>query len=154
MNERFKVQVHRESREMPGYELVLLRTDGKLGPNMKPVEDGVCPKENPCHGFNPRAGPGRESARKVNTIDLSSVLGSWMGRRVIDKTGLTGVFDITLEKLDIASFGHPDDSVAPGDPESVSIFTAIQEQLGLKVRPAKVQTEVLVIDHVERPSEN
>jgi uncharacterized protein (TIGR03435 family) len=121
---------------------------------MKPVEDGVCTKEAPCHGFIARPGPGRESGLKVNTIGLASVLGNWMGRRVIDKTGLTGVFDITLEKLDVASFGHPDDSLAPGDLESVSIFTAIQEQLGLKVRPAKAQTEVLVIDHVERPSEN
>jgi uncharacterized protein (TIGR03435 family) len=85
---------------------------------------------------------------------ISGILATWMGRRVIDKTGLTGVFDVSLEKLNIASLGHPDDSLTPGDLESVSIFTAIQEQLGLKVRSAKAQTEVLIVDHVERPSEN
>jgi uncharacterized protein (TIGR03435 family) len=152
--DRFQAKVHRELREMPVYELSFARTDRKLGPNMTLVEDGVCPKENPCHGFIARAGPGKESGRKVRMDQISGILATWMGRRVIDKTGLTGVFDVSLEKLNIASLGHPDDSLTPGDPESVSIFTAIQEQLGLKVRSAKAQTEVLIVDRVERPSEN
>jgi uncharacterized protein (TIGR03435 family) len=72
-----------------------------------------------------------------------------MDRPVIDKTGLTGLFDIHLEYVrDIGA------DALPGDTGGESIFTALQEQLGLKLTPDKGPVEVLVIDHVDRPSEN
>ena len=146
LKERFKVEVHREQREMAVYELVLARTDGRLGPNIQAVENTPCNKESPC-GFLPRPGPGKEIGKKVNMEQIGSVAGERLGRRVIDRTGLNGLFDVSFEKLEIPGGDG-------GDPDSVSIVTAFQEQLGLKLRPSRGQTEVLVIDHIERPTEN
>jgi len=146
LRERFKVEVHREQKEMPVFELVLARSDSKLGPNIHAVESTPCNKDSPC-GFYPRPGPGKQTGRKVSMEQIGSIAGERLGRRVIDRSGLTGLFDVDLEKLEIPG-------VEPADPNAVSIVTAFQEQLGLKLRPAKAQTEVLVIDHIERPSGN
>ena len=146
LKERFKVEVHREQKEMPVYELVLARSDGKLGPNIHAVESTPCNRDSPC-GFYPRPGPGKQTGRKVNMEQIGSIAGERLGRRVVDKTGLTALFDVDLEKLEIPGGD-------PGDPDAVSILTAFQEQLGLKLRSANAQTEVLVIDHIERPTEN
>jgi uncharacterized protein (TIGR03435 family) len=146
LKERFKVELHREQKEMAVLELVLARSDGRLGPNVHEVERTPCNKDSPC-GFYPRPGPGKETGRKVNMESIGSIAGERLGRRVIDKTGLTGLFDVDLEKLEISGVGA-------ADPNAVSIITAFQEQLGLKLRPARAETEVLVIDHLERPSVN
>jgi uncharacterized protein (TIGR03435 family) len=80
---------------------------------------------------------------------LALVLSQPAERPVVDKTGLTGKYDI---KLEMAQQGPPAGD-SPQDP-GPSIFTVVQEQLGLKLEPAKDEVETLVIDHVERPSEN
>jgi uncharacterized protein (TIGR03435 family) len=104
----------------------------------------------------------------VNYIDLhmfADVLSRVVGRIVIDKTGLTGKYDFALkwtpdegQGMMMPSGGKPggDGAGAPPPPESSgpSIFTALQEQLGLKLESQKAPTDVLVIQHVERPSEN
>jgi uncharacterized protein (TIGR03435 family) len=146
LKERFKVEVHREQKEMPVFELALARSDGKLGPNIHEVESTPCNRDSPC-GFYPRPGPGKATGRKVNMEQIGSIAGERLGRRVIDKTGLTALFDVDLEKLEIPGGG-------PADPDAISIVTAFQEQLGLKLRPARAQTKVLVIDHIERPTED
>ena len=82
-----------------------------------------------------------ESATKMSLPDFAGTLSGYTGRIVIDKTGLQGGFDFKFEW-------------SPQDPNAPSIFTAIQEQLGLKLEPAKGPVEFLIIDHAEKPSEN
>jgi uncharacterized protein (TIGR03435 family) len=80
-------------------------------------------------------------------------LGGQLGRTVVDRTGLPGNFAFELEWT--PEPGQPlGPNAAPGDLSSPSIFTALQEQLGLKLEPQKGSVEILVIDHVEKPSEN
>jgi uncharacterized protein (TIGR03435 family) len=79
--------------------------------------------------------------------DLATALADEVHRKVIDKTGLTGSTDITLKWSD-------DVAAEQGGPDVISIFTAIEEQLGLKLQPSKGPVDTLVIDHVEMPSEN
>ncbi len=75
-----------------------------------------------------------------------------MDRPVVNKTGITGLLDIHLEYAPDDT--GPDSAVTASDPVGLSIFTALQQQLGLKLEPAKGPGEFVVIDHVERPSEN
>ena len=85
---------------------------------------------------------------------LASLLSSMVQRVVIDKTGLVGNFDFELKWTpDRTAAGTPA-SAAPSDPDAPAIFTALQEQLGLKLESAKNPVEVLVVDHVERPTPN
>ena len=83
---------------------------------------------------------------------FANVLSDNLHRAVIDKTGLTGKYDFTLK------WARDDDSVSPNADSATdagpAIFTAVEEQLGLKLQPAKGPVEVLVVDHVEQPSEN
>ena len=130
--ERFNLRLHHESKEMPVFALVV----AKGGPRLHPTVGTGGPEV--------RGGRGRLIARKVTTGMIGSQLaGRVLGRAVIDRTGIAGEFDINLEWT-------PDESPDLGP----SIFTALQEQLGLKLEPTRAPVEVLVIDHVERPSAN
>jgi len=130
--ERFNLTLHHESKEMP----VLALTVAKGGPRLQPsVGTG---------GPEVRGGRGRLVARKVTMGLLAAQLaGRVLGRAVLDRTGIAGEFDVDLE------WAH-DESPDLGP----SIFTALQEQLGLKLDPQKGVVDVLVVDHVERPSAN
>jgi uncharacterized protein (TIGR03435 family) len=91
---------------------------------------------------------------------FASALSTWVNRIVVDRTGLTGGYDIDLQwtpdQMPLGfGGGRPGDAVpASGDPNRPSIFTALQEQLGLKLDSQKGPVEVLVIDHVEQPTED
>lgn len=85
---------------------------------------------------------------------LIFILSDTLGRAVVDKTGFTGTFDAHLEFTPDEGTGNVPGQAATVDLPGPSIFTALQEQLGLRLEPAKGPVEVLVIDHVERPSEN
>ena len=89
----------------------------------------------------------------VLAANLSRTYNSVLGRNVIDRTGLTGVFDIHL-KWALDDLTGPAPSPSSSDPTGPSIFTALQDQLGLKLKPAKGPVEVLVIDHISKPSAN
>ena len=169
LEERFKLVLHRETRQLPIYELTIAKSGAKL----QGVKEGGCtpysadspPPSTPAPG---EVGPhycgfsrpgvnglnGTLEGTGVSITQLATVLSrqyspSGLRRPIIDRTGLTGTFDFHLEWTpDQATVPQSDDATGP------SIFTAVQEQLGLKLEPAKGPVEVLVIDHVERPSEN
>jgi uncharacterized protein (TIGR03435 family) len=146
--DRFKLTTHREQRELPIYALVV----AKGGPKLKTADPNEpqgssCERLGQCT-FKRDALP--HFARWLNFVVLN--------KPVEDKTGLTGEFDFTLKWTpDESQFGGMGFHVPPpadGASALPELFTAIQEQLGLKLEPQKISAEVLVIDHVERPSEN
>ena len=149
--ERFHLKFHREMREMPAFVLTVAKGGSKLqtpAPE-KDLEAGV-----PQSRIN-FLGRGHWQGHFALLINLSRSLTSEPetdGRPVVDKTGLTGQYDFTLHWTPVDSVP----GTAPTDPgeQGPSLFTALEEQLGLKLTPAKEQVEVIVVDSVERPSEN
>jgi uncharacterized protein (TIGR03435 family) len=135
--ERFGLVVHREPKSLPGYVLI----PGKKPPTLhaKPADAGT--KTN--------VGRGTVKGTNLSMADLAGLLSRQLDQPVQDQTGLPGVFDVNLEWT-------PDQAQAdPASDRLSSIFTAVQEQLGLKLQPQKVPVDVLVVDHVERvPTEN
>lgn len=164
--DRFQLKVHRETREFPVYELLLT----KSGLSKLKISEDQTPAAPPpvtgqrVSGPLPRGafgfGTGSINARAVPLSDLVNFLETRLDRFVLDKTGLTGLFDIKLEWApgsEQAPSPFTLNANAPSPPVNVSgpsIFTAIQEQLGLKLESAKGPVEILVIDSVQRPLEN
>jgi uncharacterized protein (TIGR03435 family) len=139
--ERFGLKLHDEQREMPVYSM----TVGMGGPKMRPNTsdpNGLMDQQN-------NSGNGRdvEALRNASMADLTTILQFRIGRPVVDHTELKGRYDFTLQwTTDESQLPQPD--APPG------IFTAIQEQIGLKLESVKDQAKVLVVDALERPSEN
>jgi uncharacterized protein (TIGR03435 family) len=129
--DRFQLATHRETKPMRVYSLVV----GKNGPKLTPHNDGT--------GARTRKGRGHLAGTRVTVDVLATVLSRELDTDVLNQTGLQGKYDF---QLDWAS-----DSGSAALP---SFFTAVQEQLGLKLEPEKGFVEILVIDHVEKPSEN
>ena len=136
--ERFKLRLHHETRQLPLYELVMAKTDGGVGPELRKAA-GNCGRE--CGSIR-RMGPNKVVGTEVSLGSLAHSMSDWAGRTVVDKTGLTGPMDFSLTW----SAENTPDSTAP------SIFTAVEEQLGLKLVPARGPVDVLVIDSAERPT--
>jgi uncharacterized protein (TIGR03435 family) len=141
LEDRFKLRFHRETREMPVYNLVVARSGKNLRPSKNPNPPDF--SELPPELDGPQTGPSLR-ATAMSMSRLSDVISTWAGRPVIDRTNLTGLFDLRVD--------YDADFIA-SDPFAAHI-SAIQEQLGLKLEPARATIEVLVIDYVERPSEN
>jgi uncharacterized protein (TIGR03435 family) len=135
--DRFKLKVHHETRELPVYALVQAKSGFKL--KQAQGAENLYGMSTNWGLISVRGGP--IGARFI--VGLSN----FVGRIVIDKTGLTGYYDITLKWTPDGS--QTSDPNAPPD-----LFTALEEQLGLKLVPTKAPVEVLVVDHVERPTEN
>jgi uncharacterized protein (TIGR03435 family) len=160
--DRFKLQTHRETKDRPVYALVIAK-DGIKMKEAKPGDNypnGVKDNGNGfAHGATIFAtGPGQLTAQGASMADLALTLSNTgresLGRVVVDRTGLTGRYDFTLQTA-------PDQIQAKSGPSDgqqeitgSSIFAALQEQLGLKLQPSTAPTEYLVVDHIERPSEN
>lgn len=152
LEDRFKMVTHWENRELPVYALVLV-ADGKLGPNLK-VHGGDCDRAR--SGESPKPGSALNCGTRMNATPTGAkVTGSGIrmetfarnlagatGRYVVDKTGLSGSYDLDLEFI-------PEQSA---DTTGPSLFTAMQEQLGLKLDSQRAPVEVLVIDRLERPT--
>ena len=136
--ERFKLKFHFETKERPIYSLVV----AKNGPKIKEVKDDGEGLEIGGDVQHPL------TARNISMTQFAATLSrlQQLDSPVIDRTGLKGVFNITLDFM-------ADDAPSP-DRASPSIFAALTEQLGLKLDASKGPVQVLVIDHVERPSEN
>ena len=161
--ERFKLVTHRETRELTLYELVLARSDKKLGPQLRPtVVDCVparrggpppAPQPNGRPSCGMLGGAGRIAGGGADIGQLAAQLSRLLNSTVLDKTGLSGQYDVDLTFTpELLSAGGPP---PPGvDPDGPSVFTALQEQLGLKLQSSRGPVDVLVIDHVEHPTEN
>ena len=140
--DRFKLSFHRENRQVDGYALVRARA-GDLGPSLRPSAVD-CEK---VFATTPRCREGGISANTMKMVGvplwsvLQVVIGQ-VGAPVSDETQLAGTYDVELRWSN---------DVAPSD-DLQSIFTAVQEQLGLKLEKRRVTTEVIVVDHIERPS--
>jgi uncharacterized protein (TIGR03435 family) len=173
LEERFKLTLHRETRQLPVYELAV----GKGGAKLRPTKEGTCtpyledsppppasapgqPNRNFCglhlavDGSN-RTVDGKGVSMAVFASNLSRTYTSDLGRTVIDKTGLTGTFDVHVNWAIDALTGPTGPGAGP-PPELAgpSLFTALQDQLGLRLESAKGPVEVLVIDHIEKPTDN
>ena len=168
LEERFKLVAHRETREMPIYQLVVARADGRLGPGLHKsdvdcdaiaaaLRAGTLPPRQPNEPPPCRlmGGPARTIAGGATMQQLAANLSVRQERLVFDKTGLTGRFAFNLAWTpDQLPTDAPPPGIPPIDPNGPSLFTALQEQLGLKLEPAKAAVEVLVIDRVEHATED
>jgi uncharacterized protein (TIGR03435 family) len=137
--ERFHLTMHGEMKEVQGYTLVV----GKNGPKIRRLTERDAASVPPPQRAGTTAGARRVYMR-TNMTYVALALGVITHRPVIDQTGLTGEFIFDLEYA-------PDDAL-PGESSAGSVFTAVQEQLGLKLESAKVPAEVIVIDRIERPT--
>jgi uncharacterized protein (TIGR03435 family) len=162
LEERFKLNVHRETRDLPAYELLLTKTGSRL----KAADPRACQPAGANGDQNGRKGAdvtcgafftGQSSldGRSMSMRGFCNALGIVIGRPVADHTGLSGSFDIHLEfdpqgvDLGNGSSGLSSE-VDKSDSTQPSIFSALQQQLGLKLQSHKEPTEVLVVDHLER----
>ena len=174
--DRFELAVHNETRELPVFALVVARTDGNVGPQMKQAETDCIagrrnappgtpsrplpPGQSPTCGFD--VGFGNLKGRGVNMVALASTLSDLTRRVVLDRTGLASGFDVDLtwtpDQLPQRPPGAADQPLQVDgvtiDPNGPSFFTAIQEQLGLKLESTKGRVDVLVIDRAEKPTED
>lgn len=175
--DRFKFVAHVEKREQPAFDLVLVRTDGRLGPNIRPADvdcdakaaeeraaaetagaAGAPPPRPPLVDLNVPSPPcifraaGSRLEGDMTIAVLATVLRGLVGRFVVDKTGRSGHYRIVLEYDRAGSLRGPE--AAPTVGAVPSIFTAVQEQLGLKLESSKTIRDILVIDRMERPVEN
>ncbi|WP_213806022.1 TIGR03435 family protein [Granulicella sp. dw_53] len=173
LEDRFKLKIHRETKDAPVYDLTL----AKGGLKMQPTKPGSCvpfdlsknrPTQNPdqlrCNtwtgtrsGFRNAIGVTMTDAAGVGFQSLTGQLSLILDRPVIDQTGLQGLFDVHLEWTpdEIAATAPVDaGQPAPSAETAPSIFVAVREQLGLELKPGRGPVTVLVIDSVDRPSEN
>jgi uncharacterized protein (TIGR03435 family) len=143
--DRFQFKTHWEEREQPVYALSISKSGSKL----KTAADTQ-------HGSGSSSGNGRIQGTNVTLTQVAEILtqeaSDELGRVVVDQTGIPGTFDFNLKWIpEIGAASADASSAAVSGP---SLFTAIQEQLGLKLEPAKAPVRVLVIDRLEMPSEN
>jgi bla regulator protein blaR1 len=162
--DRFKLTVHRETKELPIYSLVVAKGGSKLQ-EAKPGDTypngikGLDGRPAPVGAHLMRMGRGELTAQSLGMKEIAHLLTQQTGRTVVDNTGLKGNYDFTLHWTPDQSTpalngpgGGPDSTTS--SESGPSLFTAIQEQLGLKLESQKGPVEILVIDHVEKPSEN
>ncbi len=173
LEDRFRLALHQETRELPVYALTTVHSDRKLGPGMQPSSTpcaagrgpagapgrfGAPPPASASAPERPQCGmrmmPGRISAGSVAIPQLLRIFSMLSHRIVLDRTGLDGTFDLDLAFTPDRLPGPPPPGappLPPVDPNGPSLFTALQEQLGLKLESTRAPVQVMVIDHVERP---
>jgi bla regulator protein BlaR1 len=183
LEERFALKYHHESRELPMYSLVVAKGGPKLkistapvtappgasgGPNGPGAPDGPAgasrlSREHPGGPGMMRMSPGAIEANGGGMPFLAHALSALVGRSVVDKTGLTGNYDFSLNwtpdegsmpRMGPTAGGPPPQGDAPTDPNGPTLFTALEGQLGLKLQSEKGKVDVIVIDHIDLPTEN
>ena len=143
--DRFRLAVHFETKIVPAFAMMPAKP-GKTGPQLRPHPDGTACDKAPCGAFvltKKREGLHAES--HGTTMDSLAEGMTTLGRPVVNQSGLGGKFDFSL---DWAPDSPDTQSEAPG------LIAAIREQLGLKLEPTKAPVRMIVIDHLERPTEN
>jgi uncharacterized protein (TIGR03435 family) len=176
--DRFMLTIRRERREMATYDLLLARDDGTLGdritvstadcaprgrgPGARGAAPSGPPPGPPAPGSPPSCGMfmglGRVSAGNVTMAEVARMLSPRMNRIVTDKTGLTGPYqfeiEFTPEQMPNVPPGGLPPGIEPPPSDGPSLFTALQEQLGLKLESSRAQVDVFVIERIERPTED
>ncbi len=172
LTESLKLSVHRETREMDAFALVLSNSDGRLGPNLKITAadcgnalgmtlqfNRVTPAASagPACGIQSVEGPGRIIAIGVDIAAIAALIAPSQ-RPVVDRTGLSGRYDFNLtytpDAFTAASLAARNGTPMPGvDPNGPPLVTALEQQAGLRLQPVRAPIEVVVIDRIERPSE-
>ena len=154
LEDRFQLRVLSETKEMPVFALVVATGGSKLIPHAG---------EAIPYGQRFRLGLGLYSVKQGNIAMFVTELTRQLWRPVIDKTDLKGEYDFTLEWTPQPGQGGPEslglppqplESAPPVNPDGPTIFSALQEQLGLRLDSQKGPVEVIVVEHVEKPSEN
>jgi uncharacterized protein (TIGR03435 family) len=151
LEDRFNLKFHHETRTLPVYALAIAKGGSKLATS-KLSPPGTWENGSWTSSY----GPGRVDAQRSSIEFLIKVLSSSVGHHIIDKTGLSGTYDFKLrwtpdtasEVRQAPAGWNASDDIAP------SLFTALKEQLGLKLEPQKAPVDVIVIDHIESPSPN
>ncbi len=163
LEDRFKLAIRHESRDLLTYAL-LLATTGKYGPNPHEAGAGDCTVEppptpaqiksalwTPCGAFHSLRG--HLGGKRVTLQNLASPLAAQVGRPVLDETGVPGRFDLNLDWTPDADLGVQGDKGQAAPVDGASIFTALREQLGLRLESRRAAVEFLVIDRAEQPSD-
>jgi bla regulator protein blaR1 len=174
--DRFKLAIHFETQQVPVLALTLIKP-GKLGPKLRPHADGppcdtstppangssanvtdVYPRECSVYGLLRRPGQMLLAGSRNTTMALlAASLPSFPGgasRPVVDQTGLSGRYDFTIQWTPESNGPTPSVADVQADPQATTFLEALKEQLGLKLESTKAPVDVLVIDHVEKPSPN
>jgi len=158
LRDRFAMRSHTEVRQVPSYVLTMLHQDGRPGPRLKPaavncddaeaVEKARATKATGAPLCNGVSGRNRIWFSGMRIGSVANALASLLNRPVIDRTGLIGRFDVDVE------YAAPDVPDPADASDRVSVFTALQEQLGLRLQPEDVPMEVLIVDSIARPTDN
>lgn len=143
--QRFRLKCHFEAKQLPVYNLVLAKGGSKLTPT------SADSKDIGSLGSDRRNGANRIYGTGISLQFIAAMLSGKVGRIVIDKTGLAGIYTFAVT---YAADSDPASFASASEPSGPSIFTAVEEQLGLKLEPAKGPVPVLVVDSIDRPSEN
>jgi uncharacterized protein (TIGR03435 family) len=166
--DRFKLRVHKESRDVPVYALVLAKKDGALGPGLRRSTHDCAAfsaaiangdfntdlRTADCNLRNRAGGAGAMAIRGSAAIPVMIPLisrGREIDRPIVDRTGLTGTFDIELSWTPLRP-GARGAGLTPATSDGTIIFTALQEQLGLKLESQRGTVEAVVVDSVQRPA--
>jgi uncharacterized protein (TIGR03435 family) len=161
LDERFHLNFHQETRDLPIYSLLLAKSGVNGGPGLIRNPEGDCsiavtPQDAPPDGSRPPVpcgtvspGPGRITGRRGRISQLADRLSTMLGRTVVDKTGLEGTYDIALTFAPDPPPGTPTPELS-----GPSLFTALQEQLGLKLQAGRGPVEVIVVDSADKLSGN
>lgn len=157
LEDRFKLVAHEETREIPVYVVLPARADRSLGPGLRPFPPDCETRRNAARqngqptpddcGTNVGTQPDGWRGRNASMARLASILQIAVQRPVIDRSGITGTYNFDLKYAERA--GSTD-----ADQQLPSLFTALQEQLGLKLESQREPMKVLVVDSIERPTEN
>jgi uncharacterized protein (TIGR03435 family) len=150
LTSRFNLKVHHEEREFPAYALTVAKDGLKLR-----EADANQPK-SPSSDYHPGMATvypdGRLKGQAISMDQFVRLISGSLDRQAVDKTGLTGKYDITLQWL--PDNPPPDHSGQDGQAAKASIYTALQEQLGLRLEPTKASFDTVVVDHIDMPTEN
>jgi uncharacterized protein (TIGR03435 family) len=147
LEDRFKLRVRREARDTPVYALVRARADGSLGPQLR-LSNAACTADpsTPCRRSGGSVGV-KATGIEWSALGIAQQLSVAVDRQVVDKTKLVGRYDVALEWSPVLT------AEKSGD-EQVSVFTALQEQLGLRLVPDVAPVEFFVIDSASMPEPN